>query len=127
MTDDEIVAARIVEVVNRAIGIDAEALESLFEHRASCNESLLSDDTIKTRDNGRYRTVGVLGLLSGIAGNHQDSWEPRIEAVYEVRCPRHPNVSGIVGTPCCVDGCLYKLLPYDLLRLELTEPPNSSS
>ncbi len=123
MTDDEIVAARIVEVVSRAIALDVEAVQALFEHRTSCNELLLADETIQARDNGRYRTVGVFGLLSGIAGVHPGTSYSRIEAEWSVRCPRHSDADGVAGSKCPVDGCSYRLVPCDLLRVQLSKPP----
>lgn len=126
---NQIVVNQIVEVVNRAIEADPSAMRALFENRVPCNQRLRNDPTIQvaTEDENIGPTVGLLGILSGIAGTFTYKGKPnwsRISAVYNVDCPIHGNdlkeKERKVGDICPKIGCNEKLILGDLLRIEET-------
>ncbi|MGW8178297.1 MAG: hypothetical protein ACWGQW_05960 [bacterium] len=121
------VVDRIVKIVNLAIEADPSAMRALFENRVPCNQRLADDPEIqvmKENDDVGY-TIGMLGLLSGIAGTRtykgQENFS-KIWAVYNVDCPIHGTNEEehgfVVGDTCPVEGCEEKLVLGDLLRIE---------
>lgn len=117
---------RIIEVVNSAIDADPSAMRAMFENRVPCNTKLTNHPEIQVMEEKDIGfTVGVMGLLSGIAGTctyKENNRYSKIWAVYEVRCPVHgvnedePGL--IVDNDCPVKGCVEKLETGYLLRLE---------
>jgi hypothetical protein len=79
---DKVVSARIVAVLNRSIRDDRAAMESLFNVRVRCNELIAADPTIQVDSSSGAPYVGIIGLLSGIAGAHPDGYG-KVAAVYE--------------------------------------------
>lgn len=76
---------RVLEVLNRAIEADPEAMHNLIEHRVYCNDKLAVDPDIQVAiqpDN--EQTVGLLGILNGLFGN-QSGWGA-IAAKFELKC-----------------------------------------
>ena len=72
-------------VLNRALKADKEAVRSLFEHRAECNDELSRDPEIQISLWGPdHATISVLGLLNGIFGE-EEGWGA-LSAVYELEC-----------------------------------------
>lgn len=60
---------RFVEVLNRVLASDADALGSLISARAPCSSVLADDPEIQVMEvPGRGCAVGLLGLLNGILG-----------------------------------------------------------
>lgn len=113
---DDIVSDRIVEVMNRAIAADPEAVEALLHVRILCNDVLAGDPTIQAASGSR---VGVPGLLCGIAGAHPDGYA-KIAAKYETVCPTHGAVDTLVGRMCPEDGCGWLVERGRLLRFVKT-------
>jgi hypothetical protein len=98
-----------VEVLNRALAADPEAVRLLFSYRVGCNQELADDPTIQVssyQPKGTL-TVSSLGLLNGIFGVREDKYG-YLTAEYEVVCPVHgaerPEFTK-VGEPCPIDGC----------------------
>lgn len=121
------VVDRICKIVNIAIESDPSAMRALFENRVPCNQRLAEDpeiQVIKENDDVGY-TIGVLGLLSGIAGTRtykdQENFS-KIWAVYNVDCPIHGTNEEkndlVVGDTCPVEGCEEELVLGELLRIE---------
>lgn len=117
---------RIIEVVNTAINADPSAMRALFENRVPCNTKLANHPEIQIlEEKSNMYTIGVMGLLSGIAGTcsykGSDKYS-KIWAIYEVKCPIHgvneeiPDL--VVGQNCPIKDCVEKLEPGYLLRLE---------
>ena len=66
-------AHHIVEVLNRAVRKDPQAMDWLFEYRVECNEGIVKDPTICARvKKGQAPSLGVLGLINGFVGQHQN-------------------------------------------------------
>jgi DNA-directed RNA polymerase subunit RPC12/RpoP len=82
---DTIVTDRIITVLNRAIKEDRGAIESLCVHRVDCNENLADDPTIQVGAKDNNFRVGLIGILSGIAGQWPDGFS-RIWVVYDEVC-----------------------------------------
>jgi hypothetical protein len=67
-----------VDVLNRALLADHDAVLELVNARVPCNLSLAKDPTIQVAadgDAGPYR-VGLLGIVNGIFGIDGDGWGP---------------------------------------------------
>lgn len=121
------VIQQILDVVNEAISDDPSAMRALFENRVPCNERLANHPSIQVMMESEEvgNTVGILGLLSGIAGTREyrgNKTFSRIWAVYNVNCPVHGNIDDnenfLVGETCPEDDCEEKLVLGDLLRVE---------
>jgi hypothetical protein len=100
----------MLSVLNRATVADRDAIAALIEARVPCNQALADDPTIQVgscREPGTY-TVGLLGILSGIAGAHPDGFS-QIAAVFEVVCPKHGKADGVVGDACTDCGAALEL------------------
>ena len=67
-TLDVQIAARIINVMKRALAADPEAVRALIETRVPCNDALANDPTIQVVDDAGVTKVGLLGILNGIAG-----------------------------------------------------------
>lgn len=103
----EIVIDHLLEVLNRAVKADRKAIAQLLAHRVPCNQALADDPTIQV---GSYReiqpyAVGLLGLLSGIAGVHPEDSYSRIAAEYDVECSRCGHDAQAVGGLTVGDAC----------------------
>lgn len=76
---------RVLEVLNRAIEADREAIANLISQRVPCNDELAVDPDIQV---GIYHigqpTIGVLGLINGFFGN-VEGWGA-ICAEFELKC-----------------------------------------
>ncbi len=67
-----------VDVLNRAVRADPDAVAELVCARVPCNLSLAKDPTIQVHadgDGGTYR-AGLLGIVNGIFGVDSDGWGP---------------------------------------------------
>lgn len=128
------IAQHIVDIVNEAINADPVAMRALFENRVPCNSLLAEHPSIQVLEEKNVGlTVGVLGVLSGIAGTREYKGQEgfsRIWAVYNVDCPIHgtneEEPGQAVGETCSVEGCEEKLILGDLLRVEKVPDASSS-
>jgi hypothetical protein len=96
----------VLEVLNRALKADPEAITTLRETKVPCNEELAKDSEIqcgKTKEPGVIHdvwgeepvevggrdvyTIGFLGLLNGFFGIDERTGHGAIAAAYEVICP----------------------------------------
>jgi hypothetical protein len=61
-----------VEVLNRALASDPEAVAALVNHRVRCNLTLAQDETVQVGhiddDPASGLEVGMMGILNGIFG-----------------------------------------------------------
>ena len=71
----EVFADAAIEVLNRALKADPEAVQALIEYRHPCNNDMAHDPTIQCEEpiSNTYR-VGVLGLINGIIGVNERNW-----------------------------------------------------
>jgi len=117
---DELIADRIVEVMNSALESDPAAVYALTEARVPCNKALAEHPTIQVAADGGKFGVGLLGVLNGLAGTQEHNGVPgwgRVEAVFQVFCPEHGKHDGlVVGDPCPVCGQSLVLGPLDCFR-----------
>jgi hypothetical protein len=118
---DDIVAKRIVDVMNRAIAMDPKAIEALFNVRVPCSSKFGEDPTIQISQDD---TLSVIGLLSGIAGSWPTGFS-RVAAEYNTVCPTCGIVDGKVDKPCERCGATIQLGP--LAGYVLTENPEDKS
>lgn len=66
MKEEEIVKA-VLGVLNEAVSLDQEAVESVVGHRVSCNNHLANHETIPVFQNDYGElSFGAIGLLNGI-------------------------------------------------------------
>jgi len=70
--DNTEVANQIVDVLNRALKKDPQAINWLFDFRVACNKALADDPTIMVREEKGGCSLGVLGLLNGILGEKSE-------------------------------------------------------
>ena len=79
-----------IDVLNRALRADRQALEKILDYRVECNKKLADDPTIQVvsgedLEGVKISTVGALGLINGIFGIRDNGWG-YIAAEYEVVC-----------------------------------------
>jgi hypothetical protein len=69
-------ADQIINALNEFVALDREAIHKLVETRVPCNQALVDHPTVQTFRNtpGEPPTVGLLGVLNGIAGVDSDGW-----------------------------------------------------
>lgn len=84
---DELIADRIVEIMNEALKLDPRAITELVETRISCSVALADHPSIQIQAGNRGDPViGLLGILNGLAGTQTYRGIPscgRVEAVFE--------------------------------------------
>lgn len=106
-----------IEVLNRALAADPEAIASLLACRVPCNNTLAADPTIQV--NGDDMSIGALGLINGLFGVQTDGWG-YITARYTVVCKQCDDLrDGVVGDKCLVCGealQLGNLLGFERVR-----------
>lgn len=100
---DELIADRMVEVLNSALEADREAIQKvvLGDH-VPCNEALADHPSIQVGSGG----VRTLGLINGFSGTYPDGYG-RIGAIVEKRCPEHGAIdipSQMVCASCGSEG-----------------------
>jgi hypothetical protein len=111
MIQHSITPQDVVDVLNRAVRADRDAMHNLIEAHVPCNAVLADDPTIQVSGYNeqtgeptpdRFK-VGLLGVLNGLFGSDDQGWGC-ITANFEVLCPNgHSMVEGAVGDPC--PGC----------------------
>ena len=77
-----------VEVLNRAVASDLDAIANLLKVRVYCNEALANDPTIQVLVQEDQRTLGTLGLINGLFGIREDGWG-HLCAIHDINCPGH--------------------------------------
>lgn len=84
ISDEELdlAADRAIDMLNDALQRDPVAISALVAARVPCNEVLADHDTIQVWfKDGEYR-IGLLGVLNGLFGKHNDGYG-RIAAVVD--------------------------------------------
>lgn len=109
--NEEQMAERIVQVMNEITETDGVAIRELVEHRVSCSRVLGEHPSIQVAQRTEIRvnwikggkgyswSVGLLGILNGIAGALPDGYG-RIEAVFNVDCPKVSECATVTNDPC---------------------------
>jgi len=70
----------VINFMNEVLEKDPDAIKGLIEHRISCNEDLLSHETVQVLCDADAEgkptnpTVGMLGILNGLIGKHETGW-----------------------------------------------------
>jgi len=84
-----ILLSEAINVLNRAVREDREAVERLCDLRVDCNKILADDESIQVwaMGDGALK-VGVIGLVNGLFGADAQGWGP-IAAQYQMGCPEH--------------------------------------
>ena len=85
MIRNEITPSQVVEVLNRSLKADPEAIRKLFDTRISCNDELSKDPEIQVaifKDG--VQTISFLGLLNGFFGIH-NNWGV-IQSMWDLKC-----------------------------------------
>ena len=95
---------KIIEVLNRMIEEDQEAVNEMFNTRFKCNEVLAEDKTIQVRnypDDPGF-SVGVLGLINGFIADPKD-YKTGICMIVWPTCSAHGQIKiekFEAGDPC---------------------------
>ena len=89
-------AVDIVALLNAAWLCDPKAMHALVEHRVPCNDELADHPTIQVLDEGRGASVGLLGILNGIAGTNEAGTSGWVGAIYEGRPERLAGFTVVV-------------------------------
>jgi len=89
---------RFLDVLNRAVTSDVEAMTAIIESRVPCNQALADDPTIQCGGyDGEPYTVGPLGLINGLCGIDPNTGYGAIQMVIDdetgqirhfERCPK---------------------------------------
>jgi hypothetical protein len=124
-------ARQAVDVLNRALAEDPEAMRRLMsEAYVPCNRALADDPTIQVHTEkvevggalGDFFSVGALGLINGIIGVRQNGCG-YVAAVFNLECPRHgehPDYKDKkIDDSCLVEGCDKKLKLGTLVCFEV--------
>jgi len=82
MIKESVTLDEVLEVLNRIVKTDPQAAHDLVETRVGCNDALAKDPTIQVVEKGvpmlgttkKLYSVGLLGVLNGIFGAHDDGW-----------------------------------------------------
>lgn len=77
----------VLEVLNRALLKDRQAITTLaLHHKVKCNKDLADDETIqvgshKNGDDEEFTTVGLIGIINGLFGIDDDVHETMYGAI----------------------------------------------
>jgi hypothetical protein len=119
MVKDNVTIGEVVDVLNRAIAEDRDAVNRLMQTRVPCNKALADDPTIQVLadvvDGKHVYKVGLLGVLNGLFGCDPVSGGALI-GVWGVVCTHcdFKVAEGMVVGDSCV-GCGEELSLGDLL------------
>ena len=125
MIRNSITVDQVLEVLNRAVAADKDALKQLLQARISCNDKLASDPEIQV---GCYHTgkptIGVLGLLNGLFGE-QEGWGA-IVAVFKLQCSMDAShdVNEVIGETDRCPICKSQMVLGDLVEFVKSPPIN---
>lgn len=127
---NDAITDRIIEVMNRMLESDPRATNAILRTRHNCNQRLADDPTIQVASDWEPPTVGLLGILNGLAGvlpkeSEKPGWG-RVAAVYNLLCPVHgegleANDKSRIEDPCLILDCGATLELGSLVRFERTE------
>lgn len=59
----------LVQVMNRLLALDPDAVRELVDHRVECNEAMATDQTIPVQHVQGVDRVGLLGVLNAVLGD----------------------------------------------------------
>jgi len=82
MIKNSVTVEDVVDLLNEALELDRDAIETLVESRVPCNQALADHPSIQVsahtktdRSVGSFK-VGLLGILNGIFGVDANGWGP---------------------------------------------------
>jgi hypothetical protein len=123
-------AKQAVDVLNRALSEDPEAMRRLMsEAYVPCNRALADDPTIQVHTEkvevggalGDFFSVGALGLINGIIGIKNG--HGYVAACFNVKCGVHGELmkhkDKKVNDTCGVEGCVEPLILGSLVKFEV--------
>lgn len=119
MINDPCSLDQAISILNEMIAADPIAMRDLIEQRVPCKEGIADHPTVQVRAETNGYSVGLLGVLNGIFGNHEDGFGA-ISAYFEVGC----DSCGLEaddpddGKPCPNCGATLK---YQLVRFSRRE------
>lgn len=93
MSLDYEVALKIRDLLNEIHLLDRQALGALLANRVPCNEALADHPTVQVGDANGGFTVGLLGILNGLAGVDSKG-RGAVAAKFEEYKPGCPNLIG---------------------------------
>jgi hypothetical protein len=64
----------VVERLNEMVCLDPVAMDNVVDHRAACNDALVSSDALPCALSGGVPVVSGLGMLNGALGMIGDAW-----------------------------------------------------
>jgi len=67
---------KVIEILNELVQTDHDAIKNLIETRVPCNDELKNHETVQVQcdKNGDNPEVGLLGILNGLIGKHDNCW-----------------------------------------------------
>lgn len=68
---DQLVAERVLKIMNEAIALDKAAISALIFNRVPCNEALANHPTIAVGSRWGGYTIGLMGILNGLCGTQK--------------------------------------------------------
>lgn len=72
MIKETVSLENIIAFLNNLLLCDPKAIESLINTRVECNEALADHRTVQVAQVGHIYEVGILGILNGIFGIHEE-------------------------------------------------------
>ena len=85
MLQDPLSIDQAIQILNRFVKADPEAMRLLLETRVNCNETLAGDPTCQVAGWDGITKVGLLGVLNGLFGTipegARQGWGP-IAAIF---------------------------------------------
>lgn len=65
---------RVISLLNDLVGRNPKVVTELFETRVNCGSSFRDHETLQLypSDTGEYDLLGLLGILNGIFGKHEE-------------------------------------------------------
>ena len=72
MSVDLELAEQICDLMNELIAIDRPAVAAMLANRTPCNKALADHSTVQVASRHGGYDVGILGILNGLCGIHED-------------------------------------------------------
>ena len=66
----------VIELLNRLLETDPDAISELVNHRVTCNEAMAAHPTVQCGKRINNYTVGLIGILNGCFGVNEKGWGP---------------------------------------------------
>ena len=84
MFKSSVTVEEVVEFLNQMLALDPDCVLNLIKARVLCNDVIADHPTIQVNGDAvtGITTVGILGVLNGIFGTHEDGFGP-ITAVFD--------------------------------------------